>query len=187
MHLRRSANEPFDEEYWTSKPLNLHLAQAQAGTHDLYAIDLHRNHPGDDTFARATAALFRYRVFPPRRMKAHVCTRDGRIVTGATIIQRVLIGPLVMEMAVRVVAVFDDAKSVRRAGFTYATLAGHSERGTATFLVREQPDKSIAFEIESWSRPGDWLARLGRPLARLAQRTFTREALAHFRDLVQVH
>ena len=40
---------------------------------------------------------------------------------------------------------------------------------------------------ESWSRPGDWLARLGRPLARLAQRTFTREALAHFRDLVQVH
>jgi uncharacterized protein (UPF0548 family) len=114
-------------------------------------------------------------------MHAHVCTPDGHLVAGATVIQRVLLGPLAMEMGVRVVEVFDENPNLPRVGFTYATLAGHSERGLATFSIHEEED-CFVFKIESWSRPGNFLAVLGLPIARLVQQRFTREALSHFRD-----
>lgn len=183
MILRTSAAGRFDEAFWSSRALNVDPAAARTGTHDLYSVALPRAHAHDDAFDRAAALLFRYDVFPPHRMTSLVCTPDRRIATGATVIQRIVTGPVVMEMGVRVVTVLDDVRDgARRAGFRYATLEGHVERGTATFVVREQPDQSIAFEIESWSKPGHWLAWLGRPVARLTQRTFTREALAHVRD-----
>jgi hypothetical protein len=36
-------------------------------------------------------------------MRALVCTPDGRIAPGATIIQRVLMGPVALDMSVRVI------------------------------------------------------------------------------------
>lgn len=177
----RAATAPFDEQYWSRKPLNVDLARGKTGTHDQYSIALPLD-SRERSFDRAVLALSRYHIFPPTRMRAHVCTPDGRMVIGATVIQRVLIGPIAMEMGVRVVDTIGDAEGLRQAGFTYATLEGHSERGIATFSVRERAGEPATFEIESWSTPGTLLARLGRPIARWAQRSFTREGLVYFRD-----
>jgi len=177
----RAATSVFDDEYWKRKPLNVDLARGKSGTHDQYSIALPLD-SHDRSFDRAVSALFRYQVFPPERMRAHVCAPGGGIVMGATIIQHVLLGPIAMEMGVRVVDVVDHASAIRQAAFTYATLEGHSERGLATFSVREHPDGPATFDIESWSTPGTLLAWIGRPVARWAQRSFTREALLHFRD-----
>jgi uncharacterized protein (UPF0548 family) len=114
-------------------------------------------------------------------LRARVCTSDGRVAPGAIIVQRVLLGPLAIEMAVRVTEVFDTQIGSRKAGFSYVTLHGHVERGVATFSITEN-EKSFRFCIESWSSPGTALAWLGRPFARPVQQAFTREALAHFRD-----
>jgi uncharacterized protein (UPF0548 family) len=54
------------------------------------------------------------------------------------------------------------------------------ECGVARFFLRRRSAVDISFNIESWSRPGNWLATLGRPFARLAQKGFTTEALSNF-------
>jgi uncharacterized protein (UPF0548 family) len=115
-------------------------------------------------------------------MRGHVCAADGRVAGGATIIQRVLLGPLAMEMAVRVVDVFDERSVGGSVGFTYGTLEGHSERGLATFAVDPEGADGLLFRIESWSSPAGVAGFLGRPIARKVQRRFTGEALAYFRD-----
>jgi uncharacterized protein (UPF0548 family) len=99
-----------------------------------------------------------------------------------------MFGPVVLETGVRVVDVFDSASDgERRCGFSYATLEGHPERGLATFYLRQDSTGGgLALVIETWSRPGIWLTRAGRPVARMLQRRLTAEALEHFRATVAV-
>jgi uncharacterized protein (UPF0548 family) len=117
-------------------------------------------------------------------MRACVCTADGTVAAGAVVIQRVLLGPLALETAVRVVEVFDrpssDDTEAHDVGFSYVTLVGHMERGTAGFFLRRARDGVVTFNVESWSRPGNVLAALGRPFARAVQKRFTAEALSAF-------
>jgi uncharacterized protein (UPF0548 family) len=115
----------------------------------------------------ASERLWTYNIFAAARMEAHICTPDGRVALGATIIQRIFVGPIAIETAVRVITCSDD-------GFEYITLPGHPERGIARFTLRDGH-----FEIESWSRPGSWLTMLGAPFTRWMQRTSTMAALNH--------
>ena len=139
-------------------------------THDSYRATF----AGD--FDSAVAALLAYRVFPPRRMHARVCTADGQIAVGPTIVQRIRIGPAVIETAVRIIEL---ERSADRVHFAYATLRGHAERGVASFSV-VRGSSTNRFEAEAWSRAGHWLTSVGRPLSRLLQRRFTREAVESF-------
>ena len=109
-------------------------------------------------------------------MIAHVCTPDKRVAIGATIVQRLLMGPLSIESAVRVIELNCTADA---ASFAYATLEGHPELGVASFAVR-RAGTSARFEAQAWSRAGHWLAVFGRPVARAVQRSMTREAVAWF-------
>lgn len=120
--------------------------------------------------------LFRYDIFPPARLRARVCTPDGLVSIGATIVQRVFLGPIALETAVRVIEHHRTPGSGR---FAYATLQGHPEQGIASFEV-EPSGADLRFIAQAWSRPGNLAARLGRPLARSFQRAITREAIQHF-------
>ena len=178
----------FDCARWDRTELSVLEEDAKKGVFDRYSVEL-VGRPGeasDSVFERARRALLAYRIFPALRMRYCVCTPDQQIVPEATIIQRVILGPVRIEMGVRVLEVIDRrTRDERRVGFTYATLKGHAERGIATFYVRqEHPTGSVSFNIESWSRPGNWLASCMRPFARFVQKKFTSEALAHFRSLV---
>jgi len=127
-------------------------------------------------FSAAVDRLLTYQIFAPNRLIARVCTEDHRISLGATIVQRVVWGPLAIETAVRVI---EFEQTPHRAYFSYATLRGHTERGIASFAVAQEPER-IKFEAQAWSRPGNWLSRIGRPLSRAVQKALTREAVRSF-------
>src|SRR4051812_33664072 len=99
---------PFVPARWTECVVNVPLGAEHAGVHDVYTVDLSLRSGEDREVVRALAveALFRYRIFPTARMRAMVCTDDGRIGAGATIIQRVFLGAVCLEMAVRIVDTF---------------------------------------------------------------------------------
>ena len=42
----------------------------------------------------ASERLWTYNIFAAARMEAHICTPDGRVALGATIIQRIFVGPI---------------------------------------------------------------------------------------------
>jgi uncharacterized protein (UPF0548 family) len=139
---------------------------------------LHDRYEGrvEGSFERALDRLLRYDIFPPERMRARVCGPDAFVATGVTIVQRVRFGPLALETAVRVIECEQAAEAAR---FAYATLEGHPERGIASFAL-ERRASELCFIAEAWSRPGNALAQLGRPIARQLQRSITRDAITHF-------
>lgn len=77
-----------------------------------------------------------------------------------------------MFFASRVVEVFNLEESVEgwRSGFVYQTLESHPEVGEEIFAIIKQPDGSVVFHLEAWSRPNLWYVKLFAPLARLIQR-----------------
>ena len=136
----------------------------------------------DAAFARSIERLLRYVIFPPSIMQPIICSEDGLLHEGTTIVQRVAIGPLRIEPAVRVLRVWraGDADT-EEAGFTYATLPGHPERGISSFWVTHHKTSGrIYFAIEARSQPGSLVYRLGGPVARRFQRRATLAALDYF-------
>ncbi len=108
-------------------------------------------------------------------MRSRLCSGPS-IGIGTTIVQRVNIGPVVMESAVRVVDLWHRDDEV---GFVYVTTAGHPERGASWFRVRRD-GAGVMFEIETRSRPGTALTRLAAPFSRRFQRWATDRALDQF-------
>src|SRR5207248_2772581 len=82
-----------------------------------------------------------------------------------------------VEMAVRVVAVFDGRTARRETYFSYVRLKGHIERGVATFSLRQSAAGQPVFCHRNLVAAGNFFARCTRPLARYVQRRFTQEAL----------
>jgi uncharacterized protein (UPF0548 family) len=131
-------------------------------------------------FDRLLELVMRYRIFPPSLLRATVCEADGRLAPGSTVVQRIFLGPIGLESAVRVSKCFDMLQAgVRRAGFECRTLAGHPERGVERFTLTLHPEGQISFAIDSRSRLAAWYALPGAPVARAIQRHAVAAALAH--------
>jgi uncharacterized protein (UPF0548 family) len=177
MTSTRGIHAPFDCERWTGCKASVIL-----GVRDKYSVTvpLPQGDGGYAVLEKALDLLMRYRIFPDSRMRYRVCTNDGRIRSGALIVQRIFLGPLALEMAVRVLDVFDRLNGERQIGFRYVTLEGHVERGLATFRLCHRPGHEITFAIETWSRPGNFLVWLAYPISRLIQRRSNQQALANF-------
>lgn len=90
---------------------------------------------------------------------------DGPAEVGRTVVLGLGFG-LSLVIPCRVIYVVDD--STRR-GFAYGTLPDHPEQGEEAFMVREDDDGSIWFEITAFSRPGALLVRWVGPVARAIQ------------------
>lgn len=153
------------------------------GVVDHYARDVAMR-PSEDVeavFRRLEERLLRYQIFPPRIMRAEICSEDGRLHEGTTIAQHVSLGPVSLEAAVSVLHIWrgQDGET-EEIGFTYATLQGHPERGISTFRIQRNKRRQISFVIDVRSRPGSLVTRLARPLARRFQRAATEAALAYF-------
>jgi uncharacterized protein (UPF0548 family) len=128
-------------------------------------------------FERLTRRLFAYDIFPPRLMR-HVVCPPGPLAAGTLVVQQVGLAVLAVESAVRVVETWDRTTgSQRSAGFRYVTLAGHPERGCASFEVRLTGDGRVEVVLGARSRAGSLLTTLGRPVARWIQTSATRAAL----------
>jgi uncharacterized protein (UPF0548 family) len=132
---------------------------------------------GLDLFEVVRDRLFAYDIFPPRVIRFGLCP-EGPLSKGTTIVQRVRLGPISLEMAVRVIAAWDlEEDGAREAGYTYATVKGHPECGTASFRVMLDRNGNVDVVVEARSRPGLLVTRLGRPLARVFQRGITLVAM----------
>ena len=81
----------------------------------------------------------------------------------------------------RIIYVIDEP---RRFGFAYGTLPGHVEAGEERFLVEQEDDGDVWYDILAFSRPRHRLARLGYPWVRRLQRRFGRDSLAAMRRAV---
>jgi uncharacterized protein (UPF0548 family) len=169
---RGARRAPFSCEQWLSLQPNATREGIAGGgyTHDRYEAPLVAD------FQTAADTLLSYQIYPPHRMRAHVCTPNGRVATGATIVQRISLGLAAVEAAVRVVEV---ERVADRASFAYVTLPGHVERGLASFAVTSTA-QGLSLKIETWSKPGNCLATAGRPLVRALQRLSTGQAIAWF-------
>jgi uncharacterized protein (UPF0548 family) len=115
---------------------------------------------GADDFARAAGIVLSWQVL--RRAGLRVEANTERPELGATVLQR--LGPV--RAPCRIIARYDEPG---RAGFSYATLPGHAERGVERFLVEQRDDGSVWCVIDSISRGASWYARLGGPVTRLVQ------------------
>jgi len=78
--------------------------------------------------------------------------------------------------ACRVVYVVEEE---RRFGFAYGTLPEHAESGEERFTVEwQRDDNSVWYHILAFSRPNQFLTRLGYPLVRRIQKRFARDSAA---------
>jgi uncharacterized protein (UPF0548 family) len=91
------------------------------------------------------------------------------------------LGPAFVLAPCRIVYVTDEARCF---GFAYGTLPGHPETGEEAFHVTSAAEGEVTFDIRSFSRPADRLARLGGPLARTIQTRVTKAYLEGVRAFV---
>lgn len=135
---------------------------------------------GDEArFERALELVMRYAMFPPSVLQPTVCSDDGRLAPGVTVVQKVFIGPLGVESGVRIMDVFDERSAdARRVGFSCGTLAGHPETGVERFTLT-LADGQISFALDSRSTLAALYARLGPPFARFFQHRAVAAAMRH--------
>lgn len=87
--------------------------------------------------------------------------------------------------AARIVYAFDDAIHdadgavvKEQFGFAYGTLADHSECGEERFAVEWlRADDTVWYDLYAFSKPRNFLARIGKPLARMLQKRFARDSM----------
>ena len=81
--------------------------------------------------------------------------------------------------ACKIICVVDEVGEVSRFGFSYGTLPDHAGTGEERFLVEwDQSDNNVWYDILAFSRPNQFLTRLGYPMVRRTQKRFGRESSA---------
>jgi uncharacterized protein (UPF0548 family) len=120
---------------------------------------------GEEVFRRAGQAIVSFDMH--RRSGARVHTDAAQAAPGVRL--TVGLGPFTVPC--EVVWVADGAG---RAGFGYGTLPGHIESGEEAFQVERDSFDRVWFSVTAFSRPARWPAKLGGPVARLAQHGYAR-------------
>jgi uncharacterized protein (UPF0548 family) len=132
---------------------------------------------GEDVFAKAKAALGRWDQFRPGWVEAWPPETAIQPGEGVAIVAR-RVG-LWWLNACRIVYVVDESGPVSRHGFANGTLPDHAGAGEERFLVEwDRGSGVVTYNILAFSRPHQWLARLGYPYMRRVQRRFGRESAA---------
>jgi uncharacterized protein (UPF0548 family) len=140
---------------------------------------------GEKVFAAAQEALERWQQFRLGWVEASPADtpiKEGQVV--AILARSVGLWWL---NACRILIVVDEDGPVKRFGFTYGTLPDHAGTGEERFLVEwDRSDDSVWYDILAFSRPRHFLARLGYPWMRRAQKRFGRESAAVMRRTVSM-
>ena len=148
-----------------------HPQHAPAGP-DLLDVELLLG-SGDQAFENARDRLA---TWVTHRNALVAVDTDGRSDTlGTTVLLGMGIGPVRAWFGCRVVEVVDEPGC---AGFVYATLPGHPERGVERFTVTQAADGTVTGRVQTWSRPAWRILDLVGPLGRLGQQLMARHYLA---------
>lgn len=139
---------------------------------------------GEACFHTAVTGLRQWRMFPAW---ARVAGTQGQQQGSIIQLSFKLLG-LHWHSFGRVVYAFEEENAAgarRRVGFAYGTLPQHVEAGEERFSVAWLQDGRVVYELQAFSRPRYWMARLAKPLARHWQRRFVRESQLSFQSYVQ--
>jgi uncharacterized protein (UPF0548 family) len=137
---------------------------------------------GEQAFGRATTALKQFEMFDLGWVHAFPASAEpspGMDV--AVLIQHFGFYSL---NAARVVYVIDETGPPRRWGFAYGTLAEHAECGEERFLIEQDADGQVWYDLLAFSRPQQWFARIGYSVARTLQRRFVAESFRRMQAAV---
>jgi uncharacterized protein (UPF0548 family) len=104
----------------------------------------------------------------------HVAASADRAAVGEVVVLTFGARRLGIRAPCRVVEVLDGPD---RRGFVYATLPGHPESGTESFVLERGGGGELVFTVEAVSRAASSLARLGGPLTRRVQSAITERYL----------
>ena len=81
--------------------------------------------------------------------------------------------------ACRIVYLIDEDGPTKRFGFAYGTLTEHAESGEERFLVEwNRETDAVSYDLLAFSRPNQFLSRVGYPLARRLQKEFAADSKA---------
>jgi len=139
---------------------------------------------GEEVFMKAKAALGRWDQFRLGWVEAwspETMILSGEVV--AVIAHKIGLWWL---NACRIVYVVDEPGPIRRFGFAYGTLPDHAEAGEERFVVEwDLASGEVWYDILAFSRPNQFLSRLGYPYARRVQKRFRTESAAAMVRAVQ--
>lgn len=140
----------------------------------------------DGPFARVSAAILDYRVFPESLIEGVVVRRPVEVGDIVGVLCHFLPG-LDLFFAARVIDRFADRQGpLHRTGFTYRTLEGHPECGEETFVVeKNEVSGQVLAALRSWSRPGLLTTRLAGPFTRWYQVRANYQALDNLQRIAQ--
>jgi len=79
--------------------------------------------------------------------------------------------------ACRIVYVVEEDEPLRRFCFAYGTLPEHAESGEERFQIEWHEDDTVWYDIFAFSRPNQFLARLGYPYVRRKQKQFAQDSM----------
>jgi uncharacterized protein (UPF0548 family) len=132
---------------------------------------------GEKVFAAAWAALGRWEQFRLGWVRARA--EEKPIESGDVVAVVARLFGLWWLNACRVVYVVEELGAVHRIGFASGTLPDHAGSGEERFLLEwDRASDVVTYDILAFSRPHQWLARLGYAYMRRVQRRFGRESAA---------
>jgi uncharacterized protein (UPF0548 family) len=149
-----------------------HMGTSASGAPSGFVLDeIHtRLGAGQSTFTRAAEADLDW---------VELCWPETPIEPGRTVAVLARVLGFWWLNACRIIEVIDrQVGPVRQFGFVYGTLADHAESGEERFCVTWNEDDSVWYSIRAFSRPNQWLPRLGYPLVRRTQKRFARQSSA---------
>jgi uncharacterized protein (UPF0548 family) len=177
-YLKRQQDAPLSYDFpGTTK--SLPAATTPAG----FVLDQRREviGKGDAAWQRAREAIDRWVMFENGWTTLH--SLNGAPKTGNVVAMQVWIGGFWWLNPCRVLYEIDEAEP-KRFGFGYGTLADHAERGEERFLVGQDADGTVWFDLTAFSRPRHLLARLFYPLTRRIQLRFGPDSMQAMRRFV---
>jgi uncharacterized protein (UPF0548 family) len=190
LSLRRPSAETIREFLAAQSKLGLTYAAVGATAAVLpagYAVDHTRIKlgAGEKDFSAAKAALERWEQFRLGWVEAwspETPIQSGEVVA---VIARLL--GLWWLNACRIVYIEDEQGPIQRFGFAYGTLPDHAGTGEERFLIEwDRVSGAVWYDILAFSRPRQFLARLGYPYLRRVQRRFGKESAATMVRAVRV-
>jgi Domain of unknown function (DUF1990) len=139
----------------------------------------------DGPFEAVARAIFGYEIFPPKLVSGVLHRNPVQEGDTYGVLYHALPG-IDFFFGGRVIGVFrEEQGGMTRTGFTFRTVVGHPECGEETFWVEKDTEGRVKAGLRSWSRPGTWLTRMGKPYTRWVQVRACHAALDNLQRVAQ--
>jgi uncharacterized protein (UPF0548 family) len=131
---------------------------------------------GEVVFKKAAEALRAWKMFDTDW--AWICWPETPVEAGASVAVLACHFGFWSLHPARIIYLIDEQdERRRRIGFAYGTLMAHGMQGEETFIIEwHRDDDSVWYDLRSFSRPNQLLAKLGAPIARRLQKRFAQDS-----------